>query len=301
MTAESATEQRPHRDGADLAALLALEPVGPDLFRTVPDRTATKRMFGGLVAGQALFAAGRTVTEDRQAHSLHAHFLRGGDSSRPVDYRVERVRDGGSFSTRRVTAVQNGTEFFTLTASFQVPEDGWAHQTPRSLGSDPDTLLPGSEVMAAAGGQNLAWFSALPWTSPLEVRFDGKLPRVAALRGEVSEPRQRFWFRARNPLPSDPVVHAAAATFASDTFLLSTALAPHASFVGSPELVFASLDHAVWFHRAFRADEWLHYEQESIWAGNGRGLCRGLVFDRDGVLVASVTQEALIRRLPAAD
>lgn len=281
-----------------LAELLTLRATGPNQFRAEASRTSGRRLFGGQVAGQALIAAGRTVPAARTVHSVHAHFLRAGDATRPLDYHVDPVRDGASFSTRRVVALQGETEVFALTASFHVAEDGWEHQIPRSPGTDPDCLPPGAEAMAAAGEHNLAWFEAITSTMPVDIRFDGALPRLATVRGEAAAPRQRFWVRSRDPLPADELTHAGAVAYISDVFLLSAALGPHATFIGSPGLGFASLDHAVWFHRAVRADEWLHYDQEGIWAGRGRALCRGLLFDRDGELVASMTQEALIRRLP---
>ncbi|WP_181783583.1 acyl-CoA thioesterase [Pseudonocardia pini] len=289
------------RGGHGLAALMELERVGRDRFRsgTVvhparPNRPL--RVFGGQVAGQALVAAGRTVPDDRAVHSLHAHFLRAGEQAEPIDYAVEALRDGGSYSTRRVVAEQRGEAIFTLTASFARAEEGFRHQVPRSAGVDPEDLPPAMEVVAAAGEPNVSWFTALQSMWPLEMRFDGDLPRIASVRGERGEPRQRFWLRSLEPLGDDPLVHVGAVTYASDVFLLSVALPPHGYYVGGPGLAFASLDHAVWFHRPFRADEWFHYDQESTWAGNGRALCRGLVFDRAGELVASVMQEALIRR-----
>ncbi|URM93970.1 acyl-CoA thioesterase II [Actinomadura madurae] len=286
---------RPDGAAPDVTTLLTLQAAGPDVFRAGARGAGARRVFGGQLLGQALVAAGRTVGGRRLPHSLHAHFLLGGDATLPLDYHVDRIRDGSAFSARRVTARQAGKKIFVLTASFHDREDGWSHQIPRAHGRDPDTLPPGHETMAAAGEHDLAWFRGLTKAVPLDLRFDGPLCRVAAVRGEPSEPRQRFWFRTPEELPADPLVHLGATAFASDVLLLSVALAPHARFVGGPGLVFASLDHAVWFHRAFRADEWLLYEQESPWAGNGRALCRGLVFDRDGELVASVTQEALIR------
>lgn len=281
----------------DLATILTLEQTGTLHFRAPAANTESMRTFGGRVAGQALVAAGRTVPEDRGVHSLHSHFLRPGDSAQQLEYQVEPVRDGGSFSVRRVAALQGGEELFALTASFQVAEEGWSHQVPRLQGRDPESLPPGAADMAAAGGDNLAWFTRLTRKWPLDIRFDSVLTRLAALRGELVEPRHRFWLRSSDPLPDDPLVHAGAAAFASDVFLLSAALGPHGHFIGEPGLAFASLDHSVWFHRPFRADDWLHYDQESTWAGGGRALCRGLLFDRAGVLVASVMQEALIRRV----
>ncbi|MFC5745843.1 acyl-CoA thioesterase [Actinomadura rugatobispora] len=281
-----------------LARLLTLEPVGGNLLRAAAEDAPSHpgaRLFGGQVAAQALMAAGHTVPADRAAHSAHGHFLRAGDPRLPVDYRVEEMRAGSSFTTRRVVAEQNGAAIFLLTASFQVEEEGLRHQTPRSAAPDPETLPPAIEAMASAGEPSLSWFRTFSATFPLDLRFDGELPRVAVARGERRPPKQRFWLRSARPLGDDALLHAGAAAFATDVFLLSSSLPPHGLKAGDPGLVFASLDHTVWFHRPFRADEWFLYDQESFWADRGRALCRGLIFDREGVLVATVMQEALVR------
>ena len=256
---------------------------------------AETRVFGGEVAAQALTAATRTVTDpDRTVHSLHSYFLRPGDPGRPILYQVDPVRDGRSFTTRRVVGIQGGEPIFVLSASFQAPEPGLSHQLPELHEPDPDGLPTAAE---AVDGDPLTagWLATLDRTFPIELRFPEGVPRMASARGEAALPRQVAWMRSTGPLGDDPAMHACAATYASDLLLLSTALLPHRLLLGDARLQIASLDHAVWFHAPFRADDWLCYEQESPWAGGGRGLCRGQLFDRHGTLVATVMQEGLIR------
>jgi acyl-CoA thioesterase-2 len=254
------------------------------------------RVFGGAVAAQALLAAGRTVDPDRSVHSLHAYFLRPGDTALPFDFRVSATRDGGSFTSRQVSAEQGGRAVLTLSASFQLPEGGFEHQVPRLDAAPPEALPDPPRAMAGAEGVVGEWLGRLAGRHPFEFRFDGELPRFAAARGEPAAPRQRFWFRSRESLPDDPRVHTGALAYASDMLLLSTSVAPHAMAIGFPDLVSASLDHAVWFHSPVRADEWLFYDQESSWASGGRTLCSGRIFDRDGRLAVTVVQEGMIRR-----
>jgi acyl-CoA thioesterase-2 len=279
-----------------MTRMLDLEQLAVDLFRGVSDGPQSMRVFGGEVAAQSLVAAGRTVPADRVVHSLHAYFLRPGDPSVPIVHRVDPVRDGRSFTTRRVTAQQHGEAIFTLSASFHTPEDGFTHQLPR-LGAPPPEDLPATPGSIDDGDElGRSWFSDFAERHPFEFRFDGELPRVATGRGERVAPRQRFWLRSREPLPDDPLLHRCAATYASDMLLLSSSLGLHGTTIGSRGLQFASLDHAVWFHGPFRADDWLYYDQEGTWAGGGRALCRGRMFDRAGALVVSVVQEGLIRQ-----
>jgi acyl-CoA thioesterase II len=279
-----------------IAAMLDLEQLEVNLFRGRSQWPPSLRVFGGEVAAQSLVAAGRTVPADRAVHSLHAYFLRPGDAGRPIVYDVEPVRDGGSYTTRRVAARQRGEVTFTLSASFSLPEDGFSHQLPR-LSAPPPEELPGpEEAMAGADEWSRKWFSGLAERHPFDLRFDGELPRVATGRGERVEPRQRFWFRSREPLADEQLVHSSAATYASDMLLLSTSVALHGTMFGSPDVAFASLDHALWFHGPFRADDWLYYDQESSWAGAGRAVCQGRMFDRTGRLVATVMQEGMVRR-----
>jgi acyl-CoA thioesterase II len=279
---------------AGLQEILDLEQIEDFVFRGRSRKVTETRVFGGEVAGQALVAAARTVAPDRTVHSLHAYFLRPGDPGRPIVYQVDPTRDGRSFTTRRVAGVQHGETIFTLSASFHRAEPGLHHQVPRLAAADPDDLPPVAETLGESG-RALAYFAEFSKRFPIELRFPEEPPALATSRGETPPPRQTIWMRAAAPLPDDPVLHACAATYSSDLMLLSTALLPHRLLFGDPRLQMASLDHAVWFHAPFRADEWLCYEQEGPWAGGGRALCQGRLFDRAGVLVATVMQEGLIR------
>ena len=240
-------------------------------------------------------AAGRTVSADRAVHSLHAYFLRPGDPGAPILYTVDPIRDGRSFSTRRVVGVQHGEPVFQLSASFHVAEDGVAHQVPRLDSPSPEELPPAEESLRGVDERSRRWFARISEAFPLELRFPEELPRFATVRGERRPPRQRVWVRSAQPLSDDPLVHVCAATYASDLFLLAASLPPHGVVIDDPGVLVASLDHAVWFHAPFRADDWLFYDQEGTWAGNARALCRGSFFDRNGTLVASVVQEGVIR------
>jgi acyl-CoA thioesterase-2 len=287
-------------DGADrptsMPAVLDLAQAGPQLFRAAPRGATPGRVFGGAVAAQALLAAGRTVPADRAVHSLHAYFVRPADATLPTELRVDPVRDGGSYTTRRVSAEQRGEVVLDLAASFSVAEDGFTHQVPALDAPAPEDLPGPEEAMTGVEGTVRDWFARLPARHPFELRFAEPLPRLATGRGELAPPRQRFWFRCRDPLPDLPLVHACAVTYASDMLLLSSSLGPHGTMVGAPDLRSASLDHAVWFHSPVRADDWLFYDQESSWAAGGRTLCHGRVFDRSGRLVVTVAQEGMIRR-----
>jgi acyl-CoA thioesterase II len=283
-----------------LTALLELEQAAPQVFRAGPRSSTAGRVFGGAVAAQALLAAGRTVVADRAVHSLHAYFVRPADASLATDYRVQPVRDGGSYTTRRVSAEQRGEVVLELSASFSVAEEGFAHQVPQLDAPDPDGLPGPEEARAGTDGMVREWFGRLPGRHPFELRFAEPLPRIATGRGELAAPRQRFWFRCRDRLPAEPLVHSCAVTYASDMLLLSSSLGPHGTMIGAPDLRSASLDHAVWFHSPVRADEWLFYDQESSWAAGGRTLCSGRIFDRSGRLVLTVAQEGMIRHRPAA-
>jgi acyl-CoA thioesterase II len=283
-----------------LQEILDLERIEVLVFRGRSRPARGTRVFGGEVASQALVAAGRTVPHPRRVHSLHAYFLRPGDPGAPILYTVDPIRDGRSFTTRRVVAVQHGEAIFHLSASFAVAEDGFAHQRPRLDAPDPEGLPPAREALRGADERSRAWIEHVSEVFPLELRFPGELPRVASARGERGEPHQGAWLRSSEPLPDDPLVHVCAATYASDLLLLSSALPPHGVMFGDPGLTMVSLDHAVWFHAPFRADDWLFYDQEGSWAGSSRALCRGSLFDRQGTLVASVVQEGLIRTRPPA-
>jgi acyl-CoA thioesterase-2 len=278
-----------------IAAMLDLEELEVGLFRGRSQWAPSQRVFGGEVAAQALVAAGRTVPKERAVHSLHAYFLRPGDATAPIVYRVEQVRDGGSYTTRRVTAQQRGEATFTLSASFHREETGFAHQLPQLSATPPEDLAEPDESLAGSDELTRRWFRGLGDRHPFDIRIDGELPRVATGRGERVLPHQRFWLRSREPLPAEQLVHSCAAAYASDMLLLSTSVALHGTMFGAPDLQFASLDHAVWFHAPFRADDWLYYDQESSWAGAGRALCQGRMYSRDGRLVVTVMQEGMIR------
>ena len=261
-----------------LLRLLDLEQIEEDLFRGASPETHLQRVFGGQVAGQALVAAGRTVEPTRAVHSLHAYFLRPGDPTRPIVYEVDRTRDGRSFTTRRVVALQHGRVIFTMSASFQEPETGIEHQVVMPPSVDPDELpvLDGPEARA--------------WSS-IDLRF---VPR-----DDVNPMGQQVWLRAAEPLPDDPLTHVCVLAYASDLTLLSSTIRPHAISRWDSNLQMASLDHAMWFHRPFVADQWLLYDQLSPATAGGRGLASGRIFTRDGTLVASVVQEGLVRFGPA--
>lgn len=272
-----------------LVQLLDLEAIEVNLFRGTSPPSERQRVFGGQVAGQALVAASRTVDPETTIHSLHAYFLRAGDSRVPIIYEVERIFDGLSFTTRRVSAVQHGRVIFTLSASFQVPEDGFDHSSPMpevpSPDSLPDVQQRWGEIAVAKGADE--YLRDLPF----DLRNCDWTPED---RTEPLPPYQHVWMKATGTLPDDPVLHACALTYASDMTLLDTALLPHG--VRKIDDVFmASLDHAMWFHRPFRADEWLLYAQHTPSAASGRGFTTGSVFTADGKLAVTVAQEGLIR------
>ena len=273
----------------NVVALLDLEAIEVNIFRGRSPADDRQRVFGGQVAGQALVAAARTV-ERGSVHSLHAYFLRAGDPKAPLLYDVDRIRDGRSFTTRRVVAIQHGRAIFQLAASFHVAEDGYEHFEPMPAVPDPETLQPRMKRIQATDPERArpdrmqALDIRYVTTSPLD--RSGPLP-----------PTQMVWMRANGTLGDDPVLHACLLTYASDLTLLDTVLAPHGTSAANPQIMLASLDHAMWFHGPFRADEWLLYDQHTPAASGARGLAMGRVFTRDGRLVASVVQEGLIRRI----
>ncbi len=271
-----------------LVELLDLERIEVDIFRGRQPGTSVQRVFGGQVAAQALVAAGRTVPDDRPVHSLHAYFLRPGDPTIPIVYEVDRIRDGRSFTTRRVVAVQHGRAIFNLQASFAVVEDGLRHEAPAPQAPPPDGLLSRDEVVARrreAGEREPDGF-------PVEIRFVDEPAGPGATTDR--QPSTRVWMRTRGTLPDDPLLHVCAVTFASDATLLGVTLRPHDLWFGSG-VQMASLDHAMWFHRPFRADDWFLYAQDSPWAGGARGLAKGAIYTHDGHRAVSVVQEGLIR------
>ncbi|GGY87580.1 acyl-CoA thioesterase II [Streptomyces nitrosporeus] len=284
-----------------LVDLLDLERIEVNIFRGRSPHESLQRVFGGQVAGQALVAAGRTTDGDRPVHSLHAYFLRPGRPGVPIVYEVERVRDGRSFTTRRVTAVQQGRTIFNLTASFHRPEEaGFEHQLPPAREvPDPESLpTVADEVREHLGGLPEA-LERMARRQPFDIRYADRL-RWTREQIEGAEPRSAVWMRAVGPLGDDPLVHTCALTYASDMTLLDAVRIPVEPLWGPRGFDMASLDHAMWFHRPFRADEWFLYDQESPIATGGRGLARGRIYDRQGQLLVSVVQEGLFRRLDGA-
>jgi acyl-CoA thioesterase-2 len=261
---------------------LHLDPLDSDLFLGDPG-AGEGRLFGGLVAAQCVMAAGVTVDRERPLHSLHGYFLRPGRHGLPIRFTVDRIRDGRSFTTRRVKAYQGGEAIFNLSASFAKPEDGISHQEAMPEAPPPDDLPDWEDIRAQALGSKLT----RRFNSAVEVR-------MCDLPGEGKEARQRSWLRVRGTLPEDPLVHTAMLVYASDRTLLSTAARPHD--IPWDKRVAASLDHAMWIHRPVHIDDWLLYVSESPVAHSARGLIFGGLYYRDGTRVASVAQEALIRR-----
>jgi acyl-CoA thioesterase-2 len=273
----------------DLVDLLDLERIEVDVFRGRQPDEDRQRVFGGLIAGQSLIAAGRTLPSDRAVHSLHAYFLRPGDPTVPIVYLVDRIRDGKSFTTRRVVAVQHGKAIFHLSASFQVAEEGFEH-------ADPMPDLPGPEQFPTMKERLAEVGLSEPWwdNNPFEARSTNDLASVAKVKGATPSATSRIWMRTNGPLPDDPLLHACAVTYASDMTLLDVALMRQ-GLSWDEDISGASLDHAVWFHGPFRADEWFLYDQHSSWAGSGRALCRGSLWTQDGRRVATIVQEGLLR------
>ncbi|MEN5084644.1 acyl-CoA thioesterase II [Bosea sp. TWI1241] len=278
-----------------LTAILDLAPLGGNRFQGRSPRVGWKRVFGGQVLGQALRAACFTV-EGRLPHSMHAYFLLPGDPETPIVYEVETLRDGRSFATRRVLARQGEAAIFAMSVSFQVEEEGFEHQAPMPAVPMPESL-PGHaamlrEILPHLPAPVRAYFQR---ERPIEIR-PVDLQRYVAPKGMA--PNFNVWIKAVSPLPDDPAIHRSVLAYASDLMLLDTSLVVHGRTAFDPAIQSASLDHALWFHRPFRADDWLLYAQESPSTSGARGFSRGLVFDRDGRLVASVAQEGLIRPRP---
>ncbi|HJQ85413.1 MAG TPA: acyl-CoA thioesterase II [Candidatus Binatia bacterium] len=280
-----------------LLDILDLEELEVNVFRGRSPQENRQRVFGGQVAGQALVAAGRTVERGR-VHSLHAYFLRPGDPSTPILYLVDRIRDGRTFTTRRVVAIQHGQAIFHLSASFQPEEPGPEHGLPMPEAPDPESLPSLAEWLAprleAVPESARQWFAR---DRPIDVR---PVEPMNPFHPEPRAPRQLVWIRANGRLPDDPLVHQCVVAYASDMSLLDTATLPHAIAWNDATYVMASLDHAMWFHRPFRADEWLLYAQVSPAAHGARGFTMGHLFTRDGRLVGSVAQEGLVRPTPRA-
>jgi acyl-CoA thioesterase-2 len=274
----------------ELVALLDLEDIDADLFRGSQPDSARARVYGGQVAAQALIAGIRTADPAYRVHSLHSYFLLPGDYSIPIVYDVERIRDGRSFLTRRVVARQHGRSIYYQTLNFQKVEDGYEHQDAMPDVKPPDEGMDLVEVMRK-GGNAEADALGKEWGA-LDVRWLGN--SRFGLDPDPQRPSQaRMWIRLKDRLPDDPVVHTAAFTYASDVSLLGSTLAAHGADPANTQM--ASLDHSIWFHRPFRADQWWLYDQWSPFAGGARGLAIGRVFTDDGTLVATVSQEGLIR------
>jgi acyl-CoA thioesterase II len=284
----------------ELVTLLDLEPLEVGLFRGgQPEGSSLKRVFGGQVAAQAVTAAQLTVPEDRHIHSLHAYFLLGGDPSIPIVYDVENVRDGGSFTTRRIAARQHGENIFYMTASFQRTEDGFDHQDVMPQVPSPQESVPLLDVIRQVRPQEVESWKR-EWSS-FDLRYIGdNRPADDPTRATVPAV-QRLWFRADGTLPASRIIHTAAFVYISDFSLLGVALLPHGELISSPRVQPASLDHTIWFHRPISADEWLLYDQTSPSASGARGLSTARVFAEDGTLVATVAQEGLIRRVTPRD
>lgn len=278
----------------ELLDILDLEVLERNLFRGRSPKVTWQRVFGGQVVGQALVAAQRTVPDDRFVHSLHSYFMRPGDPSIPIVYEVDRIRDGTSFTTRRVVAIQHGHAIFSLEASFQKDEEGLEHQfaMPEDV-EGPDTLRNRKDLIAD---------STVPMPEPIKKYWEHDRPidmKPVMLEHYFSNkklpPRQQVWVRATGPVPDDRAIQAAVLAYLSDMTLLDTTTFPHGKSLFSGEFQAASLDHAIWFHRPHRLDDWLLYDQDCPSTSGSRGFSRGQLFGMDGTLVASVAQEGLIR------
>jgi acyl-CoA thioesterase-2 len=277
----------------DLLAILDLEPLEVNLFRGRSPQSGWQRVFGGQVIGQALVAATRTVEAPRPPHSMHAYFLLPGDPKVPIIYEVDRIRDGKSFTTRRVIAIQHGHPIFSMEVSFHADEPGLTHQAKMPNVPKPEELPSEADIRNRA-------LPAMP--EPVRRYYERERPielrpveYTRYLGKKIEDARFHVWIRATGPLPDEPAIHQCVLAYASDMTLLDSALVPHGRTVFEKSIMGASLDHALWLHRPFRADDWLLYAQDSPNLSGARGFSRGLIFARDGTLVASVAQEGLLR------
>ena len=301
MTDPNSDQRTPAQLVADLVQLLTVERTGDDTFAGRPQKDGVGRVFGGQVIAQGLQAAQIAAPEGMVAHSLHAYFLRGGKEGPPIDYAIARDFDGRSFANRRAVASQEGTPILNLTASFQRPEDGLSHDDYEMPDvAAPEDLAPDLEqrhkLLAAMPEVSEAQRTMMLRPRPIEMRA---VDSLHWMNSDPRPPRAHCWFRTAAPLPpieQDPAIHRAVIAYASDYTLLGTSALPHGMSWMRGEMVGASLDHALWFHREARADEWLLYATDSPWSGGGRGFNRGRIFDREGRLVASVAQEGMMRR-----
>jgi acyl-CoA thioesterase II len=277
-----------------LLEVLDLEQIDPATFVGESPQVGAQRVFGGQVAGQALVAAGRTVAPDRFVHSLHGYFVRPGDPTVPIEFRVETIRDGRSFSVRRSTAQQHGKTIFFMSASFQVVEQGLDHHSPAPLDvPDPDDV-PTMADWVSRYPDRAGIFASAP--QAVDARYLG-VPGWVPPGDREATSEQRVWMRIAGKLPDDPLIHACALTYASDLSLLDSVLAMHGEVWGPGGVIGASLDHALWLHRPFRADEWFLYDSTSPSASGSRGFANGRMFTRDGRHIASAAQEGLLRRV----
>lgn len=280
----------------ELLRLIDLEPLEHNIYRGQNRDIGTRRVFGGQVLAQALVAAQRTVEKGRVVHSLHGYFILPGDLDTPIVYFVDRLRDGRSFTTRRVTAIQHGRAIFNLSCSFQLPEEGIEHQSEAPDAPPPESLEPELErIRKVAHRMPEELREVLTQDRPIDFRV---VDPVDLFQPKVVPPIRMSWFRAQGRMPDDLLLHQAVLAYASDYGLLATALQPHALTIRTPGVQVASLDHALWFHRPFRVDEWLLYVKDSPAAAGARAFTRGSIYTRDGVLVASSAQEGLTRRWP---
>lgn len=277
-----------------LIELLTLEGIEENIFRGQNYLAPWKRVFGGQVLAQALHAAYNTVPEDRYVHSLHAYFILAGDIEQPIIYEVDRIRDGGSFTTRRVVAIQKGRPIFNAAASFQLKQSGLEHQIHMPNVPPPEALVSDEQLLERLKDTNPTLYRRFYHERPIEFR---QVERIDPVEPKKSRPFRHVWFKAKGPLPDEVRIHQEVLAYASDYNLLITASLPHLEEVNRQDLFFASLDHAMWFHREFRADQWLLYALDSPSASNSRGFTRGNIFNRQGALVASVVQEGLMRKM----
>jgi acyl-CoA thioesterase II len=279
-----------------LLEVLDLKPAGEMTFRGMSPLDGPLRVYGGQVAGQALVAAGRTVDPERHVHSLHGYFVRPGDPVEPIEYRVENIRDGRSFSVRRSVAYQHEKPIFLMSASFHRQEGGLDHHAPAPVDVPPPEDVPTMSQRLSAYPERLGIWAVLP--RPIDVRYVGE-PGWVPPGDRKADPNLRVWMRIDGRLPDDPLIHACALTYASDLTLLDSVLSVHGEVWGPGGVVGASLDHALWFHRPFRADEWFLYDCWSPSASDARGLATGRMFTREGRYIASAVQEGLLRRVGA--
>ncbi|MDF1853980.1 acyl-CoA thioesterase II [Pseudooceanicola sp.] len=281
----------------ELTTILDVERLEDNFFRGIATPSGRGRSFGGQVIAQALMSATRTVSDDRAAHSLHAYFMRPGNAAEPVLYQIERDRDGGSFTTRRVVAVQSGRPILNMAASFQVDEPGLHHQEDMPKVPPPEDLLNEQEL-AEAHRENLEdeYYKFLKRARPIEVRPCEPRPPFEET-GSILV--QHAWMRARAAMPDSPALHRTALAYTSDMGILGASLTRNGVSFGREDMMVASLDHALWMHGDLRMDEWLLYVMDSTWSGKARGFTRGRIFTRDGRMVANVAQEGLIRKISA--